>query len=88
MQMDKSVPLTKQKYIVGFYSLQSEHKNITNFHTIEMSTIYLGFNIENVTFNIKTTSSFPCECPVCLHNVGAFVCFTQISGAFIDANDI
>ena len=69
---------------------------------LEMSTIYLGFNIEyltfkinlkkleqgNVTFNINTTSSFPSECPVCLHDVGASVCVTQIPGAFTDANDV
>ena len=67
-----------------------------------MSTIYLGFNIENVTFkinkknlvqgnvtfNINTTSSFPRECPVCLHDLGASVCVTQIPGAFTDANDV
>ena len=53
-----------------------------------MSTIYLGFNIENVTFNIiNTTSSFPHECPVCLLDVGASVRVT-ISGAFTDANDV
>ena len=65
-----------------------------------MSTIYLGFNIENVTFkinkknlvqgnatfNINTTSSFPRECPVCLHDVGASVCVTPLPGAFTDVN--
>ena len=69
---------------------------------LEMSTIYLGFNIEyltfkinlkkleqgNVTFNINTTSSFRRECQVCLHDVGASVCVTQIPGAFTDANDV
>ena len=67
---------------------------------LEMSTIYLGFNIENVTlkinkknldqgtFNINTTSSFPRECPVCLHDVVASVYVTQIPGAFTDANDV
>ena len=69
---------------------------------LEMSTIYLGFNIENVpfkinkkyrdkgnvTFNISTTSSFPRECPVFLHDVGASVCVTQIPGAFTDVNDV
>ena len=67
-----------------------------------MSTIYLGFNIENltfkislkkleqgnVTFNIITTPSFPRECPDCLHDVGASVCVTQIPGAFTDANEV
>jgi hypothetical protein len=68
-----------------------------------MSTTYLGFNIENVTFkinfkkkldqgnatfNINITSSFPRECPVCLHDVGASVCVKQIPGAFTDANDV
>ena len=67
-----------------------------------MSTIYLESNIENVTFkinlkrleqgnvtfNINPTSSFPRECPDCLHDVGASVCVTQIPGAFTDAHDV
>ena len=42
----------------------------------------------NVTFNINTTSSFRRECPVCLLDVGASVCVTQMPGAFTDANDV
>ena len=65
---------------------------------LEISTIYLESNIENVTFkinkkkldqgnvafHINTSSSL---FPVCLHDVGASVCVTQIPGAFTDAND-
>ena len=98
MQCGRVFPEEKKK----LNNTNTFNDGVSGFRIEIMSTIYLGFNIENVTFkisqkkleqgnvtfNINTTSSFPRECPVCLHDVGASVCVTQIPGAFTDANDV
>ena len=58
------LPLTTMQYGRVFPEEKKKLNNKINKQNLDKG---------NVTFNLNTTSSFPRECPVCLHDVGAFV---------------